>query len=830
MPNRLLRSTAAALAALTLSVLGACGGDDAPACMGESCAPGRNYDAISYDLHAHFDWDERKLYGREDIQVVPASAAAADATVELDTEVDLKEVTSAAGPLVHTYDQTTHKLRVDLTPLLPASGPVAFTVVYEAEPSDSLIAALPATDDPVRARVVYTDSEPDRSLRWRVVKEDPADRALWSVDLEVAEDEDVVANGTRLRDEPVGSAGHHVVAYALDKPVPTYLMAFAAGQITHTDRPTGSSVPLSVWYRKGLPIQPDDTLDAVADAMASFEKLLGPYPWDSYAVVLVPQYGGGMENATVTFDGEASGLGNVSFGLNAHELAHHWFGDWMTMNRYRDAWVKEGMATLLAAEATRARRDGEHRGRYFGTDFSFNPDDAIDDPLLLGLAKYTSGPYERAAWTISQIRARIGEDAFWAALRKVLDEHALGSIQGEDFVRAFAPALDPAAVDQVLASLESHDTVGFVITTAASAGDPAATDVTFDLSDPAHLLLSSIGITVVDANGVATPSELRPGELLTVTVPAGGYLAPDEGDLYPYWTTSFADSMETYASIIPLLIPTSSVALDHFESRSAATQERAIAFSAPTLTPEQLGDYYDHLDSDVAKRLATFDACVAFSQVAPEDTAQQAAWVTALTPIVKTPAQPSFTTRYASCGVPLATAALGPELEATAAAVTPGNTARLEYLLGFDYGAEASMAAIGDLATVAPTLRLRNQALSRLAFQAQGYYSEVPAEQLPVWRTFFLDALTKAIEPNGFLTSWYAEVGLGDTAALPIAAMRLHTIGFDARTQREIVCDAFHLSASDASLFPAFQAAAQPWTSLAPEAQEVLAEPMKCDQ
>jgi hypothetical protein len=170
-------------------------------------------------------------------------------------------------------------------------------------------------------------------------------------------------------------------------------------------------------------------------------------------VVLVPQYGGGMENATITFDNELSGQGVLGFGLSAHELAHQWFGDWVTMHTYDDVWVKEGMATLLAAEADRARRDRDGTGRWFGSDFNFNPDDAVVDPALTGLDKYTSGPYERAAWLMTQIRARIGDAAYWAGARKVLADHARGTITGEQFVRSFAPALDEATIARILAAL-----------------------------------------------------------------------------------------------------------------------------------------------------------------------------------------------------------------------------------------------------------------------------------------------------------------------------------------------------------------------------------------
>src|SRR5439155_12267058 len=100
--------------------------------------------------------------------------------------------------------------------------------------------------------------------------------------------------------------GGRLVRYEMDRPLPTYLMAFAAGQLEHHDR-AGGRVPLSVWYRRGLVLDPAATLDVVAGVMATYEGLIGPYPWDRYSVVLLPQFGGGMENATITFNIETSG-------------------------------------------------------------------------------------------------------------------------------------------------------------------------------------------------------------------------------------------------------------------------------------------------------------------------------------------------------------------------------------------------------------------------------------------------------------------------------------------------------------------------------------------
>jgi hypothetical protein len=272
--------------------------------------------------------------------------------------------------------------------------------------------------------------------------------------------EDVVANGTRTKDER--HDGQRVVRYEMNDPLPTYTMAFAAGEIEHRDRTTGR-IPISVWYRRGLMLDPNDMLGLLSDAMTSFENLVGPYPWPAYAVVLLPEFSGGMENTTITFTTETSGQANPGTNLQAHELAHQWFGDWVTVATFDDVWIKEGMATLLAPEADRAQRDADGKGRRFGSYFAFSPNDAIRDRALVGLAKYTSGPYQRAAWLLTQIRERVGDVAFWQSLRQVLAKYALGSIDSESFVRSFG--LDDPTVQKILRLLDEKRVPAVAITT-----------------------------------------------------------------------------------------------------------------------------------------------------------------------------------------------------------------------------------------------------------------------------------------------------------------------------------------------------------------------------
>ena len=231
------------------------------------------YDAISYHLAAHYDWVAQQLVGKETVLLDTTQSGP---IVELDAAMAITSVHDTGGaPLPYVADATAGTLHVDLTSLAGAADGGMFQIEYTAVPSTSLIPTYSQDDDPVTSKVVYTDSEPNRALYWLATKLDPSDRALWGVETSrVPADEDVVSNGESIDDTMAG--GRRTVAYAIDKPIPPYLMAFAAGELEHTDRPTGSSVPLSVWYRRGFVLDPQATLDAIADAMATFESLVGP--------------------------------------------------------------------------------------------------------------------------------------------------------------------------------------------------------------------------------------------------------------------------------------------------------------------------------------------------------------------------------------------------------------------------------------------------------------------------------------------------------------------------------------------------------------------------
>src|SRR6185436_14172530 len=105
----------------------------------------------------------------------------------------------------------------------------------------------------------------------------------------------------------------------------------------------------------------------------------------------------------------------------------------------------EGMATLLEQEGARVYMDESSAGTLNGDELDAASGEPIRDKSAAPDDKYTSGPYGRAAWLLTQIRSLVGEDAFWKTLRGILDKHGFGTIGTEEFLDEFAPALGPSA-------------------------------------------------------------------------------------------------------------------------------------------------------------------------------------------------------------------------------------------------------------------------------------------------------------------------------------------------------------------------------------------------
>lgn len=400
----------------------------------------RKIDVQQYSLYGKLDWSKEQLNAVVDIDIKLLEATQ---SVILDSRVQsVSSVTLNNKPL--TFQVNGALLRINLPQPMAVGEELKLRIQYTAEESYALRFVAPQKGDPVNSRVVYTISEPEESDTWMPCHNVPSDRARFDVTLEMPNQENMVANGKLISEASLPNSFKKIRYSSL--PIPTYLMAFAAGDLVKTERFATSqpTLPLQVWARKGLPYDAQKILNTTDALLTKFNRYLGPFVFEKYGVVLLPDFpSGGVENASVSFqaEGRTSDPSHpADFSLTAHEFAHQWFGDAVTVRSWDDLWIKEGMATLLGNEELNASSAGD----------TFEPEegDAVIDPALQPDDKYTSGPYDRAAWLYSQLRVVMGEAPFWNLMKTILQEHKLGSISTAEFLDTLSRFADTSVVDQ----------------------------------------------------------------------------------------------------------------------------------------------------------------------------------------------------------------------------------------------------------------------------------------------------------------------------------------------------------------------------------------------
>ncbi len=267
-----------------------------------------------------------------------------------------------------------------------------------------------------------------------------------------------IANGVT---EHVDSAGAlSTYRFRETDPLPTYLFAFAAGPWTRFSD-ARHSTPLWVRASRASEVEVDSLQTQVASALSSLERYFGvKYPFQQFQYMLSPAFPfGGMEHPGVTMFNEESFIYrepptlNQRLGRRAtiyHEVAHHWFGDDVTMRWFDDLWLKEGFATYMAAKM----QDIEGLPNPWMSFYLRNKPAAYDvdqtsgtTPVWQSLANldqaksnYGAIVYNKAPGILKQLNYLVGDTAFRAGLHEFLVSHAYGNATWQDLLASIGKA------------------------------------------------------------------------------------------------------------------------------------------------------------------------------------------------------------------------------------------------------------------------------------------------------------------------------------------------------------------------------------------------------
>ncbi len=392
--------------------------------------------AVALDLSIEFE--QRRVDGTAELSLDRKNPAARQLVLDTrDLDIRGVEALDSAGvahPATFALDRRDPILGSALRIRLDASSPKV-RIRYRTSPDASGLQWMtPAQTAGKQHPFMFSQSESIHARSWVPLQDSPAVRFTWTARVHLPKDlRAIMSAPNEVAHRLDGEFG-----FAMEHPVPSYLLAIAVGDIAA--RPTG---PRSAVYAE--PSIVDAAAKEFADMetmIATTEKLYGPYRWGRYdLLVLPPSFPfGGMENPCMTFATPTVIVGDKSLvSLVAHELAHSWSGNLVTNAAWKHMWLNEGFTTyvenriveavygkaqadeefILAADELRDElADVPPPDQRLVPDFDHrDPDDAGSD------FAYTKG-----AWLLRMLEASYGRDVFDAYLRGYFDHFAFRSI------------------------------------------------------------------------------------------------------------------------------------------------------------------------------------------------------------------------------------------------------------------------------------------------------------------------------------------------------------------------------------------------------------------
>ncbi|MFI5366051.1 MAG: M1 family metallopeptidase [Candidatus Binatia bacterium] len=442
----------------------------------------------AYRLELSVDPTQPTFSGTVWITVRVRAATSAVPLHARDLNIDAADLRrGAAAPVPATSVRGRNGGMTLVFPTQIAPGEYVIRLVFSGRFADGLVGLY-------RVRVgddfyAFTQFEALHARRAFPCFDEPRFKTPWQITLRIPHGLVAASNA------PVAVVGRDgaadVVALTTSEPLPTYLVALAVGPFDVVEAP-GSNPPLRVLTVRGKGSLSAYVLQRTPPILAALSDYFGrAYPYHKLDLVAVPDFGAGaMENAgLVTFRdtlllvdaARASAAERYECeAVVAHELAHQWFGNLVTMAWWDDLWLNEGFATWMEAKVLKITAPEFHADldAVHDTEGAMQADAlaaarAVRQPIKDGgdvLNAFDDITYEKGAAILRMLEAWVGEQRFRAGVRAYLDAHAWGSARTDDLLAALEQASGQPVADVAATFLDQPGAPLLTVSTACSNG------------------------------------------------------------------------------------------------------------------------------------------------------------------------------------------------------------------------------------------------------------------------------------------------------------------------------------------------------------------------
>lgn len=305
---------------------------------------------------------------------------------------------------------------------------------------------------------LYTLLVPDRARTVLPVFDQPDLKATFQLSLTLPKDWSALANGILL-DSTVNQK-NKTYTFATSDTIPTYLFSFAAGKFKHAQQQANGTA-MHFYHRETDPEKLQASMQPIFDlheaSLRFMEEYTGiPYPFQKFDFVAIPDFQyGGMEHvgaiqykASSLFldEGATKDQKIARSNLIAHETAHMWFGDLVTMQWFDDVWMKEVFANFMADKATQVALENTNYDMKFLVDHfpaaysidrsaGANPIRQPLDNLQDAGSLYGSIIYHKAPIMMRQLERLMGKEELRKGLQEYLHTYANSNATWPDLIR-----------------------------------------------------------------------------------------------------------------------------------------------------------------------------------------------------------------------------------------------------------------------------------------------------------------------------------------------------------------------------------------------------------
>ena len=291
---------------------------------------------------------------------------------------------------------------------------------------------------------IWTQGQGKFTSHWLPSFDDVNEKVIFNLSVEFKNIFKTLANGSLNRISTNAKEGTKQWHYQMQKPMSSYLVMLAIGNFEKQFETSKSGTPLEFYIDKNDVDKFEPTFRYSRQMFDYLEQEIGvKYPWHIYRQVPVRDFlYAGMENTTSTIFAQDFVVDSIGFNdrnyinVNAHELAHQWFGDLVTAESSKHHWLQEGFATYYALLAERNLFGDDHFYDELKTYAEQLKRVAKTDTIpVMNEKASTLSFYKKGAWALHVMREDIGPEKFQKAVKKYLKKYQYKNVNTDDFLK-----------------------------------------------------------------------------------------------------------------------------------------------------------------------------------------------------------------------------------------------------------------------------------------------------------------------------------------------------------------------------------------------------------